>query len=149
MVPALAFMVLQWQVAQCKVIMRRELEQQSLVTIVIPANEIQWKDGRKEVLIENRMFDVKHYFLNNQRQYILTGLFDDHETELLSIIYNNNNTGRQQHVVIATWLNWLLLNDTLLNDDLHIQRISQVHFITITCTFNNRVMDVPCPPPWA
>ncbi len=150
LLPAIAFILLQWQVAQCKIRMRSELEKHSLVTIVIPANKIQWKDGRKEVLIGRRMFDVKRYFLNNQNQFVVTGLFDDQETQLISLIHNSKNkAGHRQTKLIASWLNWQLMHHSNGYYQPKIQPSNTSYNSALPILNKDPYSDVLCPPPWS
>lgn len=61
--------------------MKEKLEQEALQTIVIPANEFKWYDEGNEIVLGGKMFDVKSVTQQNG-SYIVTGLFDDDETQL-------------------------------------------------------------------
>ena len=61
--------------------MQEKLGEQILTTITIPANEVKWIEYKKEISINNRLFDIESFsFVNDQ--YFFTGLFDDEETML-------------------------------------------------------------------
>ena len=64
-----------------RVEMREKLERENLQTIVIPANEFRWYEEGREIIVEGTMFDVKT-IVRRGDNYIITGLFDEAETEL-------------------------------------------------------------------
>lgn len=79
------FQLAQWQQQKH---MEEELENSQLQTITLPHSELNWYKPNKEVIIEGKLFDVKK-FQQEGNTVILTGLFDEKETEIknnLSII---------------------------------------------------------------
>jgi hypothetical protein len=61
--------------------MKEKMEREMLHTVTIPENELVWVKYKKEVRINDKMFDVETYRIDNG-QYYLTGLFDEEETAL-------------------------------------------------------------------
>jgi hypothetical protein len=61
--------------------MQQKLASQELVSLEIPGTALVWMEEGKELLIEGRMFDVRSIRYAGDR-CLLTGLFDDDETEL-------------------------------------------------------------------
>ena len=61
--------------------MREKLERENLQTITIPVNEFRWYEENREVVVDGTMFDVKS-IVRRGNSYIITGLFDEAETEL-------------------------------------------------------------------
>lgn len=63
------------------------LEQNKLHTIALPAASVIWEEEGRELQIDGRFFDVKH--LERQGEMLLlTGHFDDIETDLHNFIQN-------------------------------------------------------------
>lgn len=61
--------------------MMEKLERENLVIISIPVQQFRWYEQDKEILLGNRMFDVREL----QRvgdHYLVKGLYDDEETAL-------------------------------------------------------------------
>jgi len=61
--------------------MKEKLERQAVQTIVVPVNELRWYDEGREIVVDGMMFDVKSIAQENGN-YIITGLFDEDETQL-------------------------------------------------------------------
>ena len=66
--------------------MKRQLEDKMLHTFTLAKNDIHWMNGRKEILINGRMFDIKSFQPACDGKFIFTGLFDDEETALVNTI---------------------------------------------------------------
>ncbi|MEQ1676705.1 MAG: hypothetical protein ABL876_08395 [Chitinophagaceae bacterium] len=62
--------------------MKEQLEKKLLLTITVNKEDVQWVKSGKEILLGNRMFDIKSYELRDG-YYTFTGLYDDDETLLL------------------------------------------------------------------
>ena len=65
--------------------MKEALEKSKLHTITTSANTFTWVKENKEILINNELFDVKEWSVENN-QYRFTGLFDKEETEIAQLI---------------------------------------------------------------
>lgn len=61
------------------------LEEQLLETISIRKDQFRWERKGKEISIGGRMFDVKSFVLKEDR-IILTGMYDDQETAIHSML---------------------------------------------------------------
>jgi len=61
--------------------MKEKLEQESLHTITVPKNEVVWVKYNKEIIVEDKMFDV-HSFSEKDGLYLFLGLYDAEETAL-------------------------------------------------------------------
>lgn len=70
--------------------MREKLESEELQTVVVPVKEFRWYEENREIIIDGMMFDVKSVTMQGHN-YIVTGLFDEFETEL------NIALGKLQH----------------------------------------------------
>lgn len=61
--------------------MEERLESDGLQTVIIPVKDFRWYEEGREVVVNGTMFDVKSIEQQNGN-YIVTGLFDEAETEL-------------------------------------------------------------------
>ena len=61
--------------------MREKLERDNLQTVIVPVNEFRWYEEDREIIVDGTMFDVKTV-TRRGNNYIITGLFDEAETEL-------------------------------------------------------------------
>ena len=78
--------------------MQEKLRERHLTIVAIPASEVKWVEYKKEISINNRLFDVESYSLIND-QYLFKGLFDDEETilnENFEKDYDNANENESQ-----------------------------------------------------
>lgn len=70
-----------------QIVIQQEVEKKMksgvLQTISISKAGINWVKPGKEILLDNRLFDVKHFESGNE-MVTLTGFFDDEETELIT-----------------------------------------------------------------
>jgi hypothetical protein len=63
--------------------MKEKLEKETLHTIRVNQDIMEWTVTGKECLINGRMFDVKS-IVQDGRYLLLTGLYDDEETSIIS-----------------------------------------------------------------
>ena len=61
--------------------MREKLERDNLQTVIVPVKEFRWYEEDREIIVDGTMFDVKTIERRGDN-YIITGLFDEAETEL-------------------------------------------------------------------
>lgn len=76
--------------------MKEKLESEITHTVIIPEKDLQWIEQGKELLINGRMFDVKHIIRQNNGKVILTGLFDNDETNLVKEIRTQQEKSRSE-----------------------------------------------------
>ncbi len=79
--------------------MREKLEEEQLQTIRVKASAVQWSFFGNECRIEGKMFDVKKTAQDGDF-LILTGLFDDRETEIEKDITRNCEEDEQETVFL-------------------------------------------------
>lgn len=77
--PAGLFLYLQVQQMVARHKMEEKLEHINMQTISLPANAVIWYKKNKEIIVNDRLFDVKEYSISNG-QATFTGLFDQDET---------------------------------------------------------------------
>lgn len=64
--------------------MKKELESSLVQTVVLPASKLIWVKPDKEILLDQKMFDIKTISYNADGNVCITGLFDHLETGLLT-----------------------------------------------------------------
>jgi len=83
--------------------MERTLEQDKLQTISFPASKIQWVEKGREILVENKMFDIKSYSIENGI-FTAQGVYDEHETKAVNLLNGHISEGQQNFFVIRLLL---------------------------------------------
>jgi len=68
--------------------MRERVEHYAVQTITLKKADIKWVDDGEELLVENKLFDVKSY-TNTEGQTTFTGLFDEEEDNIIATLNNN------------------------------------------------------------
>lgn len=88
--------------------MKKKMEDQLLRVLVLDKNNIQWFKPGREIMINDRLFDVKHieYFPDGTAR--LTGLYDDEETLLVQQLKHNRDERNQNmsRQLISALLQW-------------------------------------------
>lgn len=85
LLPVFSAVVLQGTQWYLKAKAAERMEQEQLVTLTMPAIAVRWEKKDKELRIEGRLFDVKHYRLL-KGQLTATGYFDEKEALLESLL---------------------------------------------------------------
>ena len=88
--------------------MQEALEETMLTVICLPADELQWTRGDRELVIERKLFDVKKFSRLPNGDIRLEGLFDEGETSLLDQLekqqeQEENATGSQLTEFFQQW----------------------------------------------
>lgn len=90
-----------------RITMLERIDEGKLITLHIPEKEIDWYNPGHELIYNNKMFDVKNIKLNNG-VFVVTGLFDDEETELNDLVTshtdNENNKEKSPHLIFQNCL---------------------------------------------
>jgi hypothetical protein len=75
------------QLFQTYIKMRVEiaLEKNELLTIKLPADQVQWYEKGREILVDGKMFDIKSYTVVDN-VFIAQGIFDEKETEVVRMM---------------------------------------------------------------
>lgn len=61
--------------------MKEKLESDELQTVVVPVKDFRWYEENREIVVNGLMFDVESITRHGDN-YVITGLFDEYETEL-------------------------------------------------------------------
>jgi len=63
--------------------MKEELAEKMLQTITLNNAQFHWVREKREIVINDQLFDVKSYSFNDDGSVVITGLFDKEETSLV------------------------------------------------------------------
>jgi hypothetical protein len=85
--PLLIFSFLQLKQKHIQYQMEERLELASLKTIELSNNSFTWTKNGKEILINNKLFDVKS-FVKKESSIVFTGLYDKDEDAIKKSIVN-------------------------------------------------------------
>jgi hypothetical protein len=85
--PLAAPIFLELKISIIKIEARERLERNHLVTLHILKENIHWTKSHKEIIIGHRLFDIKQS-IQNGKEWIVKGIFDDEETSLLNKLNN-------------------------------------------------------------
>jgi len=130
--------------------MKEKLELEYLHTITVPADNVYWVKFKKEISIQNKLFDVKSYSIENN-QYVFTGLFDEDETVLNNYFENSidhkNENGNQVLVKLFQWLQSAFPNN---NTDLALTNVAESNYDHLTLQhIPFPIISILTPPPQA
>ena len=81
LVPVATPFLLQLKIILAESDAEERLERNHLEVLRIPVKNILWTKQGKEIIINNRLFDVKE-FSRNKKEIVVTGIYDDVETAL-------------------------------------------------------------------
>jgi hypothetical protein len=79
----------QWQQKNIRHRMKEELEEKMLHTLTLDQAQLHWTRPGKEIVINDKLFDVKTVEMNEDGSVVITGLFDEEETSLVKQIKKN------------------------------------------------------------
>lgn len=75
-----------------RIVMIKSLESENVITLKLEPSQIRWYKKNHELIIDGKMFDVKS--MAQQNGYlVVTGLFDDMETEMNALLEKNHDPG--------------------------------------------------------
>ena len=83
--------------------MKEKLELEMLHTIVVPEAEVKWVKYKKEIRVNDKMFDVKS-FTHEKGQYIFKGLYDEEETALNNYFEKSTDRKNERGVQVLSAL---------------------------------------------
>ena len=130
--------------------MKEKLEEEMLHTIIVPVAGVQWVKYKKEIRIQNKMFDIESITVKNG-QYIFTGLYDDEETALNNYFQKNTEQKNESGSQILTTLFQLLQSVYAENPDATsvFKSISKAYRLLILQNISSPFLNILTPPPQA
>jgi len=84
--------------------MKERLEKEYLHVITVPKEELIWVKYHKEIIIGDKLFDVKS-FSEKDGMYFLIGLFDEEETALNDLLEKDTDDKKENE--LAQLFQWL------------------------------------------
>jgi hypothetical protein len=128
--------------------MLQKLEQSPLALIKLPNSQVQWFEKGREIVVNNRMFDVKSWKVVGDSA-IFQGLWDDKETALNKIIWKSAERKKEQQAVfkfqklISTWS----FSEKNIQLFCWVQPDNSIYTGYRIESFQNIVLSLPNPPP--
>jgi len=128
--------------------MKERLELEMLHTVIISKAEVQWVKYKKEIRIQDKMFDVKSFTIKNG-QYIFTGLYDADETALNNYFEKNteqkNERGYQVLSAFFQLLHSIYPGDS--DESLISKNISKAYCPLVFQHLSSPFINILTPPP--
>jgi len=87
--------------------MKEKLERQMLHTVIVSKADVVWVKYKKEIRIQDKMFDIESFTIKND-QYVFTGLYDDEETALNNYLEKNTEQKNEREYQLLSSLFQLL-----------------------------------------
>jgi hypothetical protein len=129
--------------------MEEKLESRHLQTLTIPVKDFHWHDKNREIVVAGKMFDVKSIQRQGD-QYIVTGLFDEAETELhiaLEKLHRRNESGRDASLISTLLSQTLAQPVTATNLHPHFKSVFHSHTVIPDEQLYNTILSIHTPPP--
>ncbi len=82
--------------------MKKQLQEKMLHSLVLVKKDLHWVKPGKEIIVGERMFDIKTIEYRDDGTVFITGLFDNEETFLYALLKKNRKeeTNRNHHQII-------------------------------------------------
>lgn len=125
--------------------MLERLERRNLHTISLSPGEVVWYKKEKEIIINNRMFDVKSW-KNVDGKIIFQGLYDEEETAFLKKVKEQtSDTQNSRHVIKAYQLesSWIAEEASFYTSP--ILHFSYLSYREVKLPMNSATKDTPPP----
>lgn len=129
--------------------MEEKLESNHLQTLTIPVKGFQWHERNREIVVGGKMFDVKS-IQRRGNQYLVTGLFDEAETELhiaMEKLLQRTESGEDASLV-STLLSQTLAQPVMAaNLHPHWKTLFHAHTVIPDEQLYNTILSLHTPPP--
>lgn len=130
--------------------MKEKLECSFLQTINVNLTDIKWVKKNKEVIIDDRLFDVKSYTVENNK-LVLTGLYDDAEQKLnkdfAGILHQKKNKTAPLEQLIIKFIFTAAIKKNTTPEDLPYNSNIKVIYLTYNEVAVSQSRSVTTPPP--
>lgn len=126
--------------------MKEKLERESLHTIAVPKNEVVWAKYNKEIIVEDKMFDV-HSFSKKDGMFLFLGLFDSEETALNELLEKNTDNKHEDELLSELFQCLQSPCTNLSFDQVLIPAQSNTYFFPIFRHISSPFITIPSPPP--
>jgi hypothetical protein len=127
--------------------MEEKLENEQLQTIAIPIEDVQWYKENKEIIVGEKLFDVKSVVYQNGIASF-TGIYDDRETNIKVQLENlemeeDENTKNESAVNL---ISILLFKEENLHSSWFLNGLS-VQYVDYSKNLLSQNISTPAPPP--
>lgn len=128
-----------------EILIQQEIEEKMktgvLESVQIAKADIIWIKAGKEILIDDRLFDVKHFESDNDI-VTLTGFFDDEETELVSAFKKYTDASNRENPFSETVFKYLF--PAVYN--VHPGIVCEIHWQSVSTQYHSFVEILPVAP---
>ena len=149
LIPVVAPFLAELEIYTLKNTVAERLEKQHLQTLLITAAEIHWVKTGKEIVIGNRLFDVKEYHANGT-SIIVTGVFDDEETAVQKQVEDIWRKQKDKQGIFLLKVFQVLANNYFQQHTDHIKVLSPVNTeynYEVFYAEKKIIINIPYPPP--
>jgi hypothetical protein len=120
-----------------RITMLERVDEENVTTLFIPEKEFKWYNPGHEIIVGDKMFDVKSIHLSNGI-YTIKGLFDENETELNKIEedYTNNKESkstRSPHQIFQSCLGIIAIPNVISEIPHPVRNTELFFFTTYSC----------------
>ena len=125
--------------------MKEKLEEELLHTISVPKDEVVWVKYSQEIIVEDKMFDIKSFSEKNG-VYFFIGLFDAEETSLNDFLEKETDNNNEND--LSQLFQWLQSPCTSLAFDSYlISDHSKISSFPILQNISSPFINILTPPP--
>jgi hypothetical protein len=128
--------------------MKEKLEQQSLQSIAIADNDVHWIEEDKEILVNEKLFDVKTLEYRNGYT-VFTGLFDQQETELMQQLEAmQKQVPSSDNKLLTDFFQWLMsvYHDHYYQDNIY-KSLTVLNHTKSSTDLSEQFPEINTPPP--
>ncbi len=129
--------------------MKEQLEGNMVHSITLSNNEITWARKGKEIIVGDKLFDVKSISYKENGTVVITGLFDKEETALLQDLqkHQQENNSRDAKQLAQLFQLLLSLPEPLQdNNDCFTVAVNRQYILTTSSPLS-AFRTIPTPPP--
>ena len=130
--------------------MEEKLEKEQLQTIVIPVSDVKWYKENKEIIVGEKLFDVKSVVYRDGMASF-TGLYDHQETNIKAQLENleleDDENARNESAV--NLISILLFKEEDLNSAWVLNQLSRQYVDYTRNHLLSQYLSTPAPPPKA
>jgi hypothetical protein len=129
-----------------------KLENENIQSIIITSNEFRWVKQNEEILINNKLFDVKKY-VQKGNSFTFWGVFDTVEDaitlQIKKLERSTNQSSLPYHSLLLKLLSPALLNNSNAYFTFTSTNIQSAYTRYCNPIYNNHWLQVATPPPIA
>ena len=126
--------------------MKEKLEKQALTTVRVHNESVIWIEVGKEILVNDRMFDIKN--VTNDGDYVIfSGLYDDEEKAIESKMekHTEENSSSTKLMKLISHLNFVPHENSCSISSIDFESMNKMHTWTEALPKSDRHVNAPPP----